>query len=173
MYVLYSDKISWNFTLRVFTSDKVILFLKGVRSSVSIRLFPHNLPGQFLSRSLATVCLCSSQTSQSMTPHVKMKNPTETPASVNRPLPNPISQSVHLTPVETLYIRLNGEDKRGAHSNFIPLGVRLSTVKSVTTFSLPFNNGASVAVTITITATRRRSAQSFLHPTRRTWIVVC
>lgn len=76
--------------------------------------------------------------------------------SVNRPLPNLISRPVRLTPVETLFITPNAEDKRGAHSHFIPLGVRLLTVKSVTVFSLPFNNRASVVVTITITAIRGR-----------------
>lgn len=136
------------------------MFLRGVCSSVSTGLFPNNLPGRFLARSLAH--LCSSQTSWSMTPH---RASDEESCRVNRPLPNLISRPVRLTPVESLYIRLNGGDKRWAHSHFIPLGVRLFSVKSVTVFSLPFNNGAWVAVTITITATRRRSAQNFLHPT--------
>ncbi len=64
-FAAYCDQISWNVTLIVFTSDKVTVFLRGMCSSVSTGLFPKNLPGRFLARSLVTVRLCSSQTSWS------------------------------------------------------------------------------------------------------------
>ncbi len=122
-----------------------------------------------------TICQAGSSlalSSQSASAALRPPGADEESCRVNRPLPNLISRPVRLTPVESLYIRLNGGDKRWAHSHFIPLGVRLLSVKSVTVFSLPFNNGAWVAVTITAT---RRSAQNFLHPTQRTWVymLVC
>lgn len=125
------------------------MLLKGVCSSVSIGLFPNSLPTRFLTRSLSLSPLRLSDLLEHDAASYT-RNPAETPVlSVNRPLPNLISRAVRLTPVETLFIPLNARDKLGAHSHFIPLSVRLLTVKSVTVFSLPFNNGASVAVTIT------------------------